>query len=109
MIMYKKYLVQLLILTVGGVHMNAYSSESDEFSGVVAKSIEVACAEFERKLNVKWENYTVMISEADTYHIVNFSSKITSPGLRGAPDEVPEFEIKIKKSNYEIIESQFAR
>ena len=107
--MYKKLLVQLLILTIGGIHMNVYSNESNVLSGVMAKSIEIACNEFEKKLNVKWENYIVTISEVDVYHIVNFSPKVVSPGLRGSPDGVPGFEIKIKKSNYEIIESQFVR
>jgi len=107
--MYKKYLAQILILIIGGIHMNAYSSENNEFSGAAAKSIEVACTEFEKKLNVKWENYTVTINETDTYYVVNFNSKVTLPGHRGASNGVPEFEIKIRKINYEIIESQFAR
>ncbi len=89
--------------------MNAYSGENNECSGAVAKSIEVACSEFEKKLNVKWESYTVTINETDTYYVVNFNSKITSPRLRGASNGVPEFEIKIRKINYEIIESQFTR
>ncbi len=107
--MYKIFFAQLLILTISGVHMNAYSNENNVLSGVMAKSIEIACNELEKKLNVKWENYIVTISEADTYHIINFSSKVVSPGFRGSPDGVPGFEIKIKKSNYEIIESQFVR
>ena len=107
--MYNKFLVKLLILTISGVHMNAYSNENNVLSGAMAKSIEIACNEFEKKLNVKWENYTVTISEADTYHLVNFSAKVVSLGLRGAPVGVPGFEIKIKKNNYEIIESQFVK
>jgi len=106
---YIKCLTQILILIIGGVHMNVYSSENNKFSGNIAKAIEVACAEFEEKLNVKWENYTVIINENNAYYVVNFNSKITSPGLRGASNDVPEFEIKIRKMTYEIIESQFAR
>jgi len=89
--------------------MNVFSNESNVFSGVMAKSIEIACNEFEKKLNVKWENYIVTIGEVDVCHIINFSPKAVSPGFRGASDGVPGFEIKIKKSNYEIIESQFVR
>lgn len=89
--------------------MNAFSNENNVLSGVMAKSIEIACNEFEKKLNVKWEKYIVTISEVDVYYIVTFSPKVVSPGLRGSPDGVPGFEIKIKKSNYEIIEPQFVR
>lgn len=89
--------------------MNAYGNGNNEISGIAAKSIEIACNEFEKKLNVKWDNYIVKISETDTYRVINFSSKVASPGLRGSPDGVPGFEVKIKKSNYEIIESQFIR
>jgi len=105
----KYYLAQLLILTISGVHMNAYSNDKNELSGVTAKFIEIACSEFEKKLNVKWENYIVTIGETDTYRIINFSSRVSEPGLRGSPNGVPGFEIKIKKGTYEIIESQFIR
>ena len=105
----KFYFAQLLILVIGGVHMNAYSDENKVVSGVVAKSIEIACREFEKKLNVKWENYVVTISDTENYHVIIFSSKGAPAGFRGSPDGVPGFEIKIKKSDYEIVESQFIR
>lgn len=105
----KFYFAQLLILIMSGVHMNAYSSENKVVSGVVAKFIEVACREFEKKLNVKWENYVVTISETENYYVIIFSSKDASVGLRGSPEEMPGFEIKIKNNNYEVIESQFIR
>ncbi|VAW86928.1 hypothetical protein MNBD_GAMMA16-788 [hydrothermal vent metagenome] len=89
--------------------MNAYSNENKVVSGVVAKSIEIACREFEKKLNVQWESYVVTISETENYHVIVFSSKDVPVELRGSPDGMPGFEIKIKKSNYEISESQFIR
>lgn len=97
----------ILILTINGVPMNAYSDENNEISGTMAKSVQVACQEFEKKLNVKWENYLVNVHEADTYFIVSFRSKNASVEHRGSPKGIPGFEIKIGKATYEVMESQF--
>ena len=89
--------------------MNAYSYENKVLSGITAKSIDVACNMFEKKLNVNWENYITTVIETDMFVIVTFSAKDKPKGFRGSPPGIPGFEIKIQKSNYEIIESHFVR
>lgn len=105
----KSVFVLMTILTSNGVYMNANSNEIKEINGIVAKYVQVACQEFEKKLNVNWEKYVVKVIEEDTYFVVNFRSIGVTPELRGSPKGVPGFEIKISKKNYEIIESQFIR
>jgi hypothetical protein len=101
--------VLMLILTINGIPMKAYSDENSEISGTMAKSVQIACQEFEKKLDVNWENYLVNVYEADTYFIVSFRSKNVSAELRGSPKGIPGFEIKIRKATHEVMESQFIR
>lgn len=78
-------------------------------SGSYAKYISIACAEFEKRLDVNWQDYNVTVTTTDDYVHVNFSAKNMDPGLRGAPKGAPGFDIKIRKKGYEVMESQFVR
>lgn len=75
----------------------------------MTKVLEIAYHEFEKKLNVNRENYIATIDEADEHFIVFFRGKNASSELRGSPEGVPGFYIKIQKGDYKVLESQFIR
>ena len=87
--------------------MSAFSVEN--LSGPKAKAVQIACQEFEKKLNVVWENYVVLIEEAETEFLVIFKAKLKNQELRGSPVGIPGFEIRLKKESYEVASFQFSR
>lgn len=81
----------------------------EKLSGCEAKAIQIACREFEKKLNVVWTNYLVSIEETQIEFLVRFNAKSTIQGLRGSPAGIPGFEVRLNKENYEVVSFQFSR
>lgn len=81
----------------------------NNLSGSEAKAISIACQEFEKKLNVAWKNYLVFVDETPQEFVVSFRSKSATKELRGSPNGVPGFEIRLNKEGYEVVSFQFSR
>jgi hypothetical protein len=105
----KFYFFCYFIFLLSGAFMNAYSDSDIIISGTVAKYVSVASSEFEKKLNVKWQNYSVSINEHEDIVSISFFSKDMVAGQRGSTEGVPGFEIKIRKADLKVLESQFIR
>lgn len=95
-------------LSTIGAQMNVHGAEQKLF-GMQAKAIQVACQEFERKLNVPWKDYLVSIDESEAEFVIIFSAKSATAEFRGSPAGVPGFEVRIRKSDYRVESSQFSR
>ena len=85
------------------------SSAEKNITGDEAKAISVASQDFEKKLNVAWPNYTVVVNQTAHEFVVVFKAKSATPGYRGSPTGVPGFEVKVKKHDYSVVSSQFSR
>jgi hypothetical protein len=105
----RKALKLFFIFIQGGLCMNAHSDEEVIVTGAKAKYINIAVSEFEKKLDVKWENYKVSVTNSGDFILVSFSSKNSTRGLRGATDRVPGFEVKLNKTDFLVLESYFVR
>ena len=89
--------------------MAEFSDNDIVVSGVTAKYISIASFEFEKKLDVNWDNYIATVNYEDDAVIVIFSSKNISSGLRGSEGGVPGFEVIINKRGFEVLDSHFVR
>lgn len=85
------------------------SGAEKNLTGDEAKAVSVASQEFEKKLNVVWPNYAVVVSQAGDEFLVLFKTKLGRPGYRGAPNGVPGFEVRLRKDDYSVVSSQFSR
>lgn len=99
----------LLIFIQGGLCMNAHSNDEVVILGTTAKYINIAVSEFEKKLDVMWKNYQVMINDTGDVITVSFSSNKSTQGFRGAAEGVPGFEVSIDKMNLQVIDAHFVR
>ena len=78
-------------------------------TGDEAKAVSVASQDFEKKLNVVWSNYTVVVNQTAREFVVVFKAKSATPGYRGSPTGIPGFEVRVKKNDYSIASSQSSR
>ncbi len=89
--------------------MNTHSDEEVTITGAKSKYINIAVSEFEKKLDVKWENYMVTAIDSGDFIMVSFSSKNPIRGLRGTVDGEPGFEVRLNKTDFLVLESYFVR